>query len=113
MGMIFVFPIYYIFLCIMLGVGVLTLLYIFIGFYWLFQTVTIDDSGIVVYFFHKVVRKVSWEEIELIDKCSHWTNPALRLTICNQETLFLDRRMRIIDAIENCRGKYKIQTPDE
>lgn len=32
MGVIFVFPIFYIFLWIMFGVGVIMLLYIFIGF---------------------------------------------------------------------------------
>lgn len=36
MGVIFVFPIFYIFLWIMFGFGVIILLYVFIGFYWLF-----------------------------------------------------------------------------
>lgn len=113
MGVIFVFPIFYIFLWIMFGVGVITLLYIFIGFYWLFQTVTIDDSGISIYFFHKVIRKVSWKEIESIEKCSHLTNPALRLIVHNQKPLFLDRRKKIISAIETCQERSKALTQDE
>lgn len=113
MEVIFVLPIFYIFLWIMFGVGVIVLLYIFIGFYWLFQTVTIDDSGIFIYFFHKVVRKVSWKEIESIEKCSHLTNPALRLTVHNQKPLFLDRRKKIISAIETCQERNKALTQDE
>ena len=38
-----------------------------IGFYWIFQMVSIDESGITIIFINKTIKQLEWKEIEIIE----------------------------------------------
>lgn len=87
----------WIFLCSAIAFVVL---YFIIGFYWIFQTVTLnEEKGIIISLFKKVIKQVSWNEITNIEKTSHLRNPALRFILNNGEYFYLDDRNKIIHQI--------------
>ena len=46
---------------------VLIVLFFLIGFYWIFQMVSIDESGIKIIFINKTIKQLEWKEIEIIE----------------------------------------------
>ena len=46
---------------------VLIVLFFLIGFYWIFQMVSIDESGIKILFINKIIKQLEWKEIEIIE----------------------------------------------
>lgn len=77
-----------------------TLLGFLIGFYQIFQVVFIDESGISVMFFKKVVRKFEWNSIVLIKEASVLRNPAYSVIKNDGTEIHLDKRKKIKKAIE-------------
>ena len=43
-------------------------LFFLIGFYWIFQIVSIDEHGIKILFKRKIVKQLKWEEIDTIEE---------------------------------------------
>ena len=78
----------------------LIILFFIIGFYWIFQKVLIDESGIKIFILNKIIREHKWEEIEIVEKASIMRNPALRVKLLNGSEIHLDKRKSIIELIE-------------
>ena len=78
----------------------LLLLYFAFGFYWIFQMVIINEKGIQIVLFNKIISYYTWQEIESIEETSIMKNPALRIKITNGSEIHLDKRKKIILAIE-------------
>ena len=57
----------------------LIVLFFLIGFYWIFQRVFIDESGIKIYFMNKIIKQLKWKEIDIIEEANIMRNPALRI----------------------------------
>ena len=75
-------------------------LFFLIGFYWIFQKVSIDESGIKIYFMNKIVKQLKWEEIDIIEEANIMRNPAIRIKALNGTQIHLDKRKKIIKVIE-------------
>ena len=78
----------------------LIVLFFLIGFYWIFQKVSIDESGIKIYFMNKIVKQLKWEEIDIIEEANIMRNPAIRIKALNGAQIHLDKRKKIIKVIE-------------
>ena len=75
-------------------------LFILIGFYWIFQKVSIDESGIKIFFINKIIKEFKWKEIESIENTNIMRNPAIRIKTFNGNEIHLDKRKSIIKLIE-------------
>ena len=78
----------------------LIVLFFLIGFYWIFQKVSIDESGIKIYFMNKIVKQLKWEKIDIIEEANIMRNPAIRIKALNGTQIHLDKRKKIIKVIE-------------
>jgi hypothetical protein len=78
---------------------VLVLLFFIVGFYWIFQIVEINSSGIVVKLFNRVIRSIRWEDVEDIRYANHFRNPVYNIIIKENKILYLDYRKKIKNAI--------------
>ena len=78
----------------------LILLFFFIGFYWIFQKVSIDESGIKILFISKIIKELEWEEIDIIEEANIMRNPAIRIKTFDGIEIHLDKRKNIIKVIE-------------
>lgn len=72
----------------------LIVLFFLIGFYWIFQKVSIDESGIKIYFMNKIVKQLKWEEIDIIEEANIMRNPAIRIKALNGAQIHLDKRKK-------------------
>ena len=79
---------------------VLIVLFFLIGFYWIFQMVSIDESGIKILFINKIIKQLEWKEIEIIEEANIMRNPAIRIKAFNGTEIHLDKRKKIIKLIE-------------
>ena len=79
--------------------ALLLILYFLIGFYWLFQKVEINNTGIKITLFHKILRNVAWKNIEEIKYTSFMRNPACVLKVKGEKNLNLDGRKAIKTVI--------------
>ena len=86
-------------ICIILPL-ILSLIYICLGGYWIFQTLTINREGIEIWLFKKRLKKYSWSRISSIQESWHMRNPALKITLVNDDEVYLEKRKPIIRAIE-------------
>ena len=75
-------------------------LFFLIGFYWIFQRVSIDEGGIKIYFMNKIVKQLKWKEIDIIEEANIMRNPAIRIKALNGAQIHLDKRKKIIKVIE-------------
>lgn len=83
----------------------ITMLFFFIGFYWIFKVVDIGNHGITIKLLNKTIRDCPWSEILSISKTCYMKNPALKIVLSNEDILYLDDRKSIIRAIEHCSGR--------
>lgn len=75
-------------------------LFFLIGFYWIFQKVSIDESGIKILFINKIINEFKWKEIEPIENTNIMRNPAIRIKNFNGTEIHLDKRKKTIKLIE-------------
>ena len=75
-------------------------LFFLIGFYWIFQKVSIDESGIKIFFINKIIKEFKWKEIESIENTNIMRNPAIIIKTFNCNEINLDKRKSIIKLIE-------------
>ncbi len=75
-------------------------LFFLIGFYWIFQRVSIDESGIKIFFMNKIIKQLNWKEIDIIEEANIMRNPAIRIKASNGTEIHLDNRQKIINIIE-------------
>lgn len=78
----------------------LIVLFFLIGFYWIFQRVSIDENGIRIWFMNKIVKQLKWEEIDTIEEANIMRNPALRIKAFDGSEIHLDSRKNIVKVIE-------------
>lgn len=78
----------------------LIVLFFLIGFYWIFQKVSIDESGIKIVFISKIIKQFEWKEIDTIEATNIMRNPAIRIKTFNGFEIHLDKRKKIIKVIE-------------
>lgn len=76
------------------------MLFFLIGFYWIFQIVYIDESGIKILFKSRIVKQLKWEEIDTIEEANIMRNPALKIKAFDGTEIHLDKRKQIVKAIE-------------
>ena len=84
---------------LLLIAGVLIASYFIIGFYWIFQTVEIDEKGIKIKILGKNIRNVKWDDIIEFKYASVMRNPAYVLIIKNEKNINLDSRKSIKNAM--------------
>ena len=82
------------------SISILILLFFLIGFYWIFQTVEITENGITVYFFAKILRNITWDEVEGIFTSSAMKNPVYTIKTIKGKNLNLDKRKSIKRVLE-------------
>ena len=75
-------------------------LFFLIGFYWIFQMVYIDESGIKILFKSRIVKQLKWEEVDTIVEANIMRNPALKIKAFDGTEIHLDKRKQIVNAIE-------------
>lgn len=78
----------------------LIVLFFLIGFYWIFQKVLIDESGIKILFINKIIKQFEWKEIDTIEETNFMRNPAIKIKNFNGLEIHLDKRKSIINVIE-------------
>lgn len=78
----------------------LMILFFLIDFYWIFQTVLIDETGIKIVLIRKKLKEVKWEEVDTMKKANIMRNPAIRIKTFGGTEIHLDQRKSIIKAIE-------------
>lgn len=76
------------------------LLYMVLGFYSIFQSVIIEQSGISICFFNKTIQKFRWDNIASIQNSNNDRNPAYKIVHKNGKVMYLDKRKAIKKAIE-------------
>ena len=70
-------------------------MFLFVGFYWIFQTVEINDRGIKIRFFSKCIKIIVWKNVEKIEYGTVMRNPAYIITLKDKTKLNLDARKQI------------------
>ena len=78
----------------------LFILYFLVGFYWIFQKVIIDDSGVKIILLNKIIKERKWHEIDVIVEANIMKNPAIRIKNIDGTEIHLDKRKKIIKVIE-------------
>ena len=78
----------------------LFVLFFLIGFYWIFQKVIIDETGVKIILLQKIIKECKWDEIDVIGEANIMKNPAIRIKIADGSEIHLDKRKSIIKAIE-------------
>lgn len=79
----------------------LIILYFLIGFYWIFQTVIVNDSGLTIKLFNKTLRNIKWENIQSIEYGSVMRHSALIIKLFDDKNINLDYRKPILNNIKN------------
>ena len=79
----------------------LFILYFLIGFYWIFQKVIIDDTGVRIVLINRIIKERKWYEIDVIEEANIMKNPAIRIKNIDGTEIHLDKRKSIIQALEN------------
>ena len=87
----------------------LFILYFLIGFYWIFQKVIIDDTGIRIILINKIIKECKWYEIDIIEEANIMRNPAIRIKNIDGTEIHLDKRKSIIQALEKYSKKKIIK----
>lgn len=87
----------------------LIVLFFLIGFYWIFQMVYIDESGIKILFKSRIIKQFKWEEIDTIEEANIMRNPALKIKAFDGTEIHLDKRKQIVKAIEIYSQNKKIK----
>lgn len=87
----------------------LFILYFLIGFYWIFQIVIIDDNGIRIILINKIIKERKWCQIDIIEEANIMKNPAIRIKNIDGTEIHLDKRKRIIQALEKYSKKKIIK----
>ena len=78
----------------------LVLLFFAAGFYWIFQTVFFDESGIHIMLFKRSLRDVKWENVESVGKSNRFRNPEIEIKVKDEKPLHLDDRKSISRVID-------------
>jgi hypothetical protein len=79
----------------------LVVLYLILGFYWIFQKVEINHVGLKQTIFNITIKEVPWESVEEIVCTTVMRNPAYVIKYNDSEKLVLDKRKKIMDAIRH------------
>ncbi len=75
-------------------------LYLILGFKFIFQYVIIDERGISVCFFKKTLQRFRWTDIAYIQKSSFASIRSYKIVLQNENFIYLERRKAIKKAIE-------------
>lgn len=84
------------------------LLYICLAPRLVFQKVVITSEGIEICFFKKCIKKCTWNSILKIEDSNHMKNPALKITLQNEDVFYLDKRKAIVQAIRFYSDKHMV-----
>lgn len=74
-------------------------LYLFLGFYYVFQFVSFDENGIHVYLFKKEIKSYEWKNVVEIKKSYDFFGPVYDILFNDDAVLYLDRRKKIKEEI--------------
>lgn len=90
----------------------LIVMFFLIGFYWIFQKVSIDENGIKILFINKIIKQFEWKEIDIMVEANIMRNPAIRIKTFTGSEIHLDKRKNIIKVIEKYSHKKIGETGD-
>lgn len=76
------------------------LLYLVLGFKFIFQSVIIDNLGISVCFFKKTLQRFRWTDIASIQESDFAKIKSYKIVLQNGKFIYLERRRAIKKAIE-------------
>ena len=76
-------------------------LFFLAGFYWIFQRVIIDENGIKVVLFNKVLSKYNYDEIEDYSIGSFMRSSVFKIHTKDGKLLRLDKRNKIIECLKS------------
>ena len=82
-------------------------LYFVIGFYWIFQTVTLDEKGIRVKFFGKTLKELDIKDIDCFTIGILYRNPIIAIQRKDGTRLNLDKRKKTIDYLKSYNIEYR------
>lgn len=84
----------------------LIILYFFVGFYWIFQMVEINDNGIIIKFFGKEIKAIHWEDVVNISYGNVMRNSSYTVVSKNGNKINLDSRKGIKELIKSYANVY-------
>lgn len=84
----------------------LTALFFIIGFYWIFQIVEINDSGITTKLFKKVIKNISWENVAKIEYGNVMRNSSYTVIHKDGNKINIDARKEIRQIIKKYSDNY-------
>lgn len=84
---------------ILLNLSLITILFFLFGFYVMFQKVIIDENGIKILFFKRVVNQCSWTDVQSIEKFNYMNNSTYTIKLYNGKKIHLERRKAIKKAL--------------
>lgn len=87
---------------------ILYLMYFGVGFYWVFQTVIINNEGIEIWLFKKCLKKYPWSSILRIQEYRYMRTPSLKITLGFDNEIYLEKRKSIVKTIK-CYSDIKIE----
>ena len=76
-------------------------LFFLAGFYWIFQRVIIDENGIKVVLFNRVLSKYNYDEIEDYSIGSFMRSSVIKIHTKDGKLLRLDKRNKIIECLKS------------
>ena len=94
----------YAWILLAISIGIVILYFLF-GYYWIFKRVQFNETGIEITIHKKVLRKIKWSDIKEIERVAHNRNPALKIIVNGEKTLYLDNRKKIRTAISKMGDK--------
>ena len=89
-------------------IALVIILYFIIGFYWIFQTVVIDEKGIRVKFFNKTLKEFDIKDIECFAIGNKYRNTIIAIQRKDGARLNIDKRKKALE----CLKFYKIEQRD-
>ncbi|MBQ7761306.1 MAG: hypothetical protein IJ400_04545 [Clostridia bacterium] len=91
----------------------LTVLFFIISFYWICQTVEINDFGVTIKLFKKVIKNISWENVEKIEYESVMRNSAYIIVLKDENKINIDARKGIRQIIKKYSDNYDFVFEDK
>ena len=82
------------------------ILFLLVGFPWIFQTVEFSSTGIKISLFGKEKQHIEWDQVEEITRTNVLRNPAYVIKIKGAKKINIDSRKKIKNAILHFGSKH-------
>ena len=80
---------------------IMILLFFLVGWFWIFQIVTIDESGIKISIFNKILKKIKYTDIDYCFISNVARNPVISIKIKNDDKIVnIDDRKKARECLK-------------